>query len=468
MVNAASLAASLGLSWTIAFAGQVVLRRALSLDDFGVVSTIEATSLIVVSMLSLGVDTFVRKEVSNRPGLALEFARPLATARWAAAVALAAILGVAFWAASGELERGVLAAVFCLAQAAVILGQTSAAYLHAVHRVGGVSVSSIVTKALWFAALGAALLGPSPIFAAPIALLLSELFRNRWLGTLFHREIGRPQRAPLAAVGPVLRGSMPYYVDSVNLALTSYAIPALLGLLTSTDESGLFSTARQLMQVPMFYLPVLAWVLGPAFAQLRQHSSTLLWTRTQAVLESYVVVAVAGACLLAPVIPTALRLVFGAKWVDATDATVAMAPGLAFTFVAVLLATALIADDRGWTVTKVNLWTMLGLVLSVVVPLASANFTTPGQAATIGALLLTGWEGLTAVVLWRLARIGWPSARVLALLALSCTAGTIVVAREIGAAVPGGLWIASIAALAGAVVVSVPDIVRQAKLLLGR
>ena len=465
VLDSAALGISLGMSWTLAFAGQIALRRVLGSERFGVLTFVESITLLVISLLAFGVDTYIRREVSIRPAHAVEIARPLSLVRWGAAVALSAGMGLVFFLTTRQLERALLASAFSLAMAAVIMGQTSAAYLHAIRAVKGVSQSAVATKVLWLLLVALVLAGPFPLFAAPLALFFSEGLRNIWLRADFRRHLGRPQPgSPRVALG-VIRASTPYYVDSINLAFTSYAIPAMLGLLASDAEAGYFSTARQVMSVPMFFVPLLSWVLTPVLSRIRLRGSGMLWDRVHGIIAATIVPIFAGSLLLIPLVGLAVPVLFGEGFRPAEAAVAMLVPGLACTFLAVVLASALIADGKAWTVTRVNLVTVIGMIVTAAVPMQLSAAGPSGRAALWGAAVLGVWESITVVLLWRAARLDGLSGSIAIGLALSAVAGTVLMLDALGASLPNAALGAAVLVLVGVVGVTLPILVRQIRLL---
>ncbi len=455
--NAAGLAVALGVSWTLAFGGQALIRRKLGTSLFGDLSFIESIVLLVASSLSLGIDTYIRREVTLRPGHAAEFARPLLRIRAAALGVLSITAGVWFGLTSHSMSRAWLAAVFCLAQGVVVLGQTSAAYLHASDQMRGIMTSSVVVKVIWLAAVVLLLLGPSPIFAAPVALLASELVRNVWLR---HLAPVHDATASYGAALQVVRRSIPYSLDSINLAFTGYAVPAVLGFVATKEESGFFSTARQLMSVPMFFLPILSWVLTPVFARLFHHSREQLWTRVGDLLQVALTPLLCTASAIIPLIRPVTTLIFGAEFGASVRPSALLALGITPTFLTVVLAGALIAEGRAWTVTTVNLVTMVGMVVTSTVAVSLVSATARGDASAAGALALVLWEVITCVVLWRLGRLAPPVPRVAFELALAFAGGIVLAIDELGDHRSAPRIVVGLAMIAVALAMSMPRALR--------
>lgn len=91
----------------------------------------------------------------------------------------------------------------------------------------------------------------------------------------------------------VIRASLPYYVDSINLAFTSSNVSVTLGVIVGSTAVGLFSTAIVAMAVPMFFAPMLTWVLTPTLSRLHDVDAGLMWIKVGNLVE----VSVIGLCV---------------------------------------------------------------------------------------------------------------------------------------------------------------------------
>ena len=435
VANSLALASSLVVTFVVATLGQIAVRRTLGADRFGTLSFVESVSLLAACIFSLGVDGYIRREVAIRPTHALEFARPLDRLRIGIVLAVATVCALLFAGTDGPREQITLVFVYVVAQGAVALGQTGAAYMHAVQRVGGLTISSIVTKLSWLGLLLVALLGPSPLFAAPLALLISETGRNIWLRRLFHRHIGHPERASVRSVFPVVRAASPFYVDSINLALTNNVIPTVLGLYVAADdhaEVGFLSTAQLALSAPLFAVPILIWVLNPLFARLHQGSPERMWRLARTVVDRLMIPTSVAAVLTAAIAVPLVTIVFGDDFRPTALPLIVMAVSLPLTYVAVALAGALIADGRAWEVTRVNLVTMTAQTLSAFMVFPLVRDQPDGHPAMWGAAVLVFWEVVTVIWLWRKAHLpGLPGRTIVELLAL-CAAFVLVVVAEFG------------------------------------
>jgi len=446
----------------MAFAGRLVVPRVLGEQRYGQLSYIESITLLVTTLLALGADTYIRIEVANRPERALDFARPLAQIRATAGVVLAVGFAAGFGLTSDRLEIGLVAMVFGLGQLAVVLGQTQASYLHAVHRVGAVSASAIVSKFLWLVVLLTLLGSGVRLLAVPIAMLAAEIFRNLWLRRAFRRELGVPHRAPWSSAVRVVRSSLPFYVDSINLAFNNYTVPIILGIVASDREVGLLAAATTAITVPMFFAPVLSWVLTPTLSNLNAVDPSQMWRRTAEFLDATFVTVCVAAAAVAGLAGPVMRLLFGGGFGDGGAALAVLAVGMPATFLAMVLAIALSCDGRGWVVAKVNLATMLAMVALAFAAVLFGRRHGDGAAALGGAIGITVAEWITPIVLWAACRPGRPTRRRLLHLGVTIVGGAGLAVAGLTSS-PVLFRSLGVSALGLAVALEAPALVRTAR-----
>jgi O-antigen/teichoic acid export membrane protein len=468
ITNSLQLGGALLLSWMLAFAGRLMLPRVLGQSRYGELSFIESVTVLTMSLLSGGVDTYIRRDVAARPEHASDFMRPLARLRLGTGVAMAAIFSIAFLLTEGSVERSLVAGAFGLGQVALLLGQTNASYLHAIRKVGPVSVSTVVTKVLWFVVLLTLLqVGPT-LLALPVALLASEVLRNIWLRRFVRREFGPPHAAPVRAATKVLRSSLPYYLDAVNGQFTVYCLPIALGLLASSESVGLYAAASMAMSIPFLFAPLFGPVLLPIFARLYLQGDEVLWRRIRELVDTTIVVVAAAGVLLLAGANLVITVLFGEEFRSAAPTFGVMAVSMPATFLAMLLAGGCISDGRGWQSTRINIGTMIGMVGAGLLAIALVDDSEPGASAVAAALVLVTAEWITVAWLWIRRPFGALSTTTLIELGIVVVGGGVSAAGhiwsdsfEIGVWVGAGLAVLVMACELPRLRVKVADILAQ-------
>jgi O-antigen/teichoic acid export membrane protein len=147
--NAAILGLSLLATWAVALVVRIFLPRHLGPAGFGAYQFADSFTVTVFVVLGLGIETYVRKEITTRAEHASEFFGGVLMVRIVAGVVLmaAAVWGLGYAGKSRDVLE--LTLVLGAAQVLVIINLTYAALLQAVGRVGGLSLLLVASKLIW-------------------------------------------------------------------------------------------------------------------------------------------------------------------------------------------------------------------------------------------------------------------------------------------------------------------------------
>ncbi|MEZ5264497.1 MAG: hypothetical protein R2755_22580 [Acidimicrobiales bacterium] len=158
------LTGGLAVTWVASLAIRLLLPNFLDPAAFGRLVFAESLALLLFALLTLGIDTYARRELASQPDLYRRLMRPLAVARGAAPVIMAAT-GVVVLGALGR-PSSVVALFACYAAAQFLVngGLVAAAFLQGGGRAASVTVTQVVTKLLWAVlALGGLTAGVGPM-----------------------------------------------------------------------------------------------------------------------------------------------------------------------------------------------------------------------------------------------------------------------------------------------------------------
>lgn len=407
LLNSARLSLALLVSWILALAGRFLLPNVLGTEKFGELAFVESVAVLSMSLMAFGAGDYIRKEVTSRPGHAREFGRPLRRMQLSFGLALSVVLFFVLTTTSG-IELGVVALAFGLSQVALILGLMNAAYLQARHDVRVVSISAIVTKALWFVVLLLVLGAGFELLALPIALVVSETVRTAWLGRAVRENYAAFPPAPLGAARRVIVQSLPFYVNALNVQFTGYSVRILVGLIGGTLAIGFFAPAELASTVPLLLTPILGWIAIPVFASVRDRGGpSELWQRVGQMLDLLAVMSCACGVALFALSDWLMPLLFGDEFAPSGPAFAFLALAIPATYVTQIVGSAFIADDRSWRNTQVNIVTMLLVLVGVIGALLIDGGDDPGTSAWLAAIVIAGGEWITVVVLWVLRPFHW-------------------------------------------------------------
>ncbi len=419
LLNAAQLGGSLAMAWTMSLVGRFILPRVLGTEKFGELALMESVATLTLSLMAFGVHEYIGKEVAVDHTAAARFARPLFRVQLTSGIALAVATGLVVLVTSGA-ELALVVSVFALAQINIVLGKVFAAYLQARHEARVVSLSAVVTKAVWLTLLLALLGVGAELLALPVALVVSELVRTVWLARGFRASFGPTEDAPISAATTVLKRSVPHYINALNVDIMGYSVRILVGLLGGVAAAGIFSAALLAASVPMLLTPVLGWIAIPALSNLREQGADAMWARVGSITDSLAPVIMAGGIALFALSDPLLPLLFGDDFRPAGPAFAWIALAVPATYFTQLVGSAFIADDRSWQNTKVNLYTLIFVVIGVVIVLLIDSSNDPGRLAlhtamvgTVGEwitvvalLLLRPYRAVTSATVWRFGALG--------------------------------------------------------------
>src|SRR4051812_31243598 len=241
--NALILGASLIGTWAVALTVRIVLPRYLGPGPFGAFQFADSFTTTVFILMTLGLETYIRKEVSTKPGHASEFFAGTAVLRVALSAVIMAVSLVALHMAGKPPIVLWLVLLLGVAQVLFNINLTFAALLQATGRVTGLSVLNVTTKILWgVGVVGAIVLGAG-LKTIAIAILLAEFVRIVGMATLAIRHVGLRLRVNLAAAGAAIAASFPYYVGHVAQTVYSRVDVSIMSFMASDVEVGWYGAA---------------------------------------------------------------------------------------------------------------------------------------------------------------------------------------------------------------------------------
>ena len=145
--NGAKLAASMILTWGVALIVTFKLPKYLGPERFGHYRFGDQFAMSLAVFLSLGVDTYISREIAVRPKHASEFFGGVLVTR---ALVILPLVVVAFFFLDGEVhERRIAAVLFGFAYLFTALNQTFQQTLQAASKVDGLAIANVVAKVLW-------------------------------------------------------------------------------------------------------------------------------------------------------------------------------------------------------------------------------------------------------------------------------------------------------------------------------
>ncbi len=400
--NTVKLMASLIATWGIALGIRIVLPRFLGAEAYGEIISAERFTETWFIVVSLGIDTYIRKEIPVRPEHANDFFASAMLLRLALTVVvlfgMTAVMGV-FNDVPATRE---LIYVYALAQVFSLTKDTLAALLHSAGKVDGLSVNNVVGKLVWGTGVVLSIVFGKSLLGIAGALCVSKALESAGCFWLCRRHM----KLSLTNVsfGPlklVVLSSLPFFLNAVFHTVYNKIDVYILDKILSNQESGWYGAASQLTSVAMMIAPIMGWVVMPLFARALSRSQdeffSVVRRSTELILQASIPISLAlflGA-------ETWIRLLSGPEFGPAAAALRLLAPIYTVIYVSMVSAIALNLLNRAWTVTLISLIGMLvNPVLNLLLIQPAMNWWGPGGGGVGCASVQFITESLVALVMF--------------------------------------------------------------------
>jgi O-antigen/teichoic acid export membrane protein len=403
--SALTLGTSLLLTWSVALVVRIILPRYLGPSLFGTFNFADSFCATFFILLGLGVDTYIQKEIPNRPLHASDFFGGFILLRLglSALLFVAMALVLALTHRPPEVQRVVF--IFGVAQMLVALNGNLAALLHASRNVSELAVINVGAKILWSVGMGASLAIHPGLDGLAAAFLISEVVRAAALMRLTRRYLGIRMEWRPAAVKAVIVVSFPFYLSQVANNVYARIGISLLSLLANDTEVGWYSAAFNLAGLALLVSPLVASVLLPLLSRAACRSEAQMFAIMSRSIRGILMLVLPVSLMLGLGADVWVKILFGASFAPATHSLRVLAPMFVLTYVAMVVGSCLVLLGRAWAVTAVSFGALaLNLVLNLVlVPRALRAFG-PGGAGTAAATSVIVTE--LAVMLTLLSMVG--------------------------------------------------------------
>lgn len=365
--HALKVAASLLCTWGIALAVRFILPRYLGPAAYGAYSFADAFAMTFFVFASLGLDTYVQRELPVRPQHASDFFAGTLALRVLSSALLLAVMWIVLVVTGRPVEVQAAALLFGVGQLFFVQNSTFIAMLNARGTVDGMSVVNVLSKTSWGLAVLLAVWQRWPFWTLGAAFALSELVRAGALYVLCKRHLSLVARFDWPTVFRVTRVCVPFFMTTLALTLYSRLDVTLLGYLTDDLEVGWYAAASMVSSLGLLLAPLITGVLLPMFARARARSEEELTHLVRRSLELVLALCAPVALILFLCADVFILLASGQGYEPAAMALRAIAPIFALTYLAMLCASVLNLLGREWTVTRIC---MVGLVVNPLLNLA--------------------------------------------------------------------------------------------------
>ena len=355
VANAVKLGSSLVATLIIAIAMKFLMPRYLGPASYGTLSFADGFTATFFVALSLGAESYVRKEVSVRPDHASDFFGGTLVLRLAMSAAIFAVMAVVMSATRRPAEIRTLVYLFGTAQFFVSINATLSALLHARGRVGGMSALAVATKVVWAVGVVAAIVAGTGLWGFAAAYLASESVESAVLFALARRHLGLVFRVDTTATKAMIVCSLPYFLNGCATGAYGKLDVTMLGILGTSREVGWYVAAASITGLTLLITPLIDWVLTPVFARGAARSREDLYAHIRSATEPILAVAIPAALFVSVGADLWLRLLFGHAFASATLALRILAASSLIIYIAIVYAMTLIMLERAWTLTLISI-----------------------------------------------------------------------------------------------------------------
>jgi O-antigen/teichoic acid export membrane protein len=390
--NGLKMGASLLVTWSVALIVKLQVPAHLGPVRQGHFGFAESFATMFFTILGLGVDTYIVKEVAVRPKHASDVVGGVFALRVAISLVLFPVMGGVLWVTGRSREILLTAMVFGLINLLTTLNGTLGIVLNTTARVGAAAASNIAGKVVWGAGLLVGLHYDAPLVVLALPGLVGESLRVAVMVPANRREADLRYRIDVRAVRTALLESVPYFVNSLALGiLSSLGMSVLEFVRVDEREVGWFAGAQNVAYLCLLLTPLLGWVVMPllsrAFARSEEEGITVL----RRVVVGLLVVIVPVTVLLSAGSDVFIHLAFGDKYAPAHTGLSILSLVFVMTYVDTVLAMSLIVLRRGWRVTIISVGAVLitALLMFVFVPLGRRMIGEGGECAGAAAAVIT-------------------------------------------------------------------------------
>ncbi|MDB5220823.1 MAG: Membrane protein involved in the export of O-antigen, teichoic acid lipoteichoic acid [Myxococcaceae bacterium] len=396
--NAAKLAASMILTWGVALIVTFKLPKYLGPERFGHYRFGDQFAMSLAVFLSLGVDTYISREIAVRPKHLSEFFGGVLVTR---ALVILPLIVVAFFFLDGEVhERRLAAGLFALAYLFTALNQTFQQTLQAASKVDGLAVANVVAKVLWGGGTFAAVTMQAPFWVLPLPMVVGEGLKCAFLYVATRDAVDLKLRIDLEETKKVLKISFPFYIANVAVSLGSSIDIVVLGKIVSktSEEVGWYGSARQIAALSALLSPIMSGVLIPMMSRAKARNVDDFYRILRRGFEAVLVVSLPLTLILALGAEYWIHITIKDRFLPAADSLRWLAPTFVFAYANVLLWLALMILDRSWTITIVSIAGLLLLPVLIIIAVPLFAPMGPGGAGMGVAIALSTRELIIVLV----------------------------------------------------------------------
>ena len=400
--SASTLGGSLLLTAMLGFVVQVLSQRHLGTSRVGVLGGAESLAVILLGLLSLGLETYTLKEVAVEPGEAKRFVPGVIAFRGGLTLVVVALTSLVL----SFIGRGRLAiALFVLFGASRFLLQSNdmlAACLKAVGAVRSLPRVNVTSKVIWAAVILVGVFGGVGPVAVPVGWVVGESIKFVILARQVRQHLAIRWTLRNQHVARVLRASLPFTAGVIVAGWSGFFDTMLMSFQLPDHEVGLYRFAQQISGVTFLLGTVLPWVLLPLASRARARSHAEYINVIRSSLQFVVTLAIPASVLLA-LNADGIANLMGREWRPAIPALRILSLSLTTTYLVIIAVMFLQVEGRSWQVVRRSASALVsGMLVNIAFLRFGPRWFGDGGAGTFASLVVAGVELLTVVLLFSL------------------------------------------------------------------
>ena len=353
--NGATLLASLVGTLGVAVAVRIWMPRYLGPDAFGRLHFAEEFAAASLFLTTLGIETYIKREVATRPALASEFFGGLVQVRLLASIVVAlGMAGILSLMGKPFGDWG-LVYLFGLGQVAFILNLSLAAFLQAVGRVRELAITNVASKFLWGLGIVVGIALTGSLLVVPVTFLLTEVLKVPALYWACRRHLDLKLRPAIGPMVAVLGFSLPFYLNQISHELYARLGVTTLSSFASDVEVGWFGAANHVKTLVLLAVPILNAVLLPMSSRLVRESVTVLNDVMQSAVRITLVVTTPLSLVLVLNADVVVQTLFSHEFAPAARSLRALAAMIPLSAFCVIAAMHILQLGRIWTITVISI-----------------------------------------------------------------------------------------------------------------
>ena len=365
-VNSLKLGSSLLLTWGIALFTRLYIPRFLGPERFGTLNFADAFTATAFVAMGLGIDTYVRKEISVRPEHASDFIGGVVALRIILLAFVFAGMEIVMRAGHQSRDVRILVYIYGFAQFFTVGGLTSAGLLQATGKVNEMSVLSVVIKVVWAICIFVAIAFRLDLWAFALTVALTESAKSLILFGLARKHLRFTFRIQPRTTWLAIVAALPFFVSGLATTVYDKMGVNLLEFMTTRREVGWYGAASGFASMMLLFAPLMSWVIIPLFARSAAESPDELFRMVRRSMEFLLALATPVAMLMFAGADVWVAVAFGKAFAPAAMSLRVLSIATFLMYVSIVAAYALAVLNYTW---RMSLTFVAGMVINPTVNL---------------------------------------------------------------------------------------------------